>query len=225
MAIGNILAKLALQEQALVLPHSIVKRCGVVFMPDLANAMKTNPQLKVMLNAGYYDLATPFFAATYEEHHLPIDPSLTKNIEYDYYKSGHMVYVRDESLHQLHDNAAAFIRRTENRPKRLRLELRSFPAETATLRRWSFDRAWRVRVELFVADSAPVNVSHPGNFWLPPIGSGPVAEDGPFDPEPFIAPVCRTEHRRFESFALPFASTPRYTKGVSPNAFRLRRTT
>lgn len=86
-------------------------------MPDLANAMKTNPQLKVMLNAGYYDLATPFFAATYEEHHLPIDPSLTKNIEYDYYESGHMVYVRDESLHRLHDNAAAFIRGTENRRK------------------------------------------------------------------------------------------------------------
>lgn len=86
-------------------------------MPDLATAMNTNPQLKVMLNAGYYDLATPFFAATYEEHHLPIGSSLTKNIEYDYYESGHMVYARDESLHRLHDNAAAFIRSTENRPK------------------------------------------------------------------------------------------------------------
>ena len=30
-------------------------------MPDLANAMKNNPNLKVMLNAGYYDLATPYF--------------------------------------------------------------------------------------------------------------------------------------------------------------------
>ena len=39
---------------------------------DLANAMKTNPRLKVMLNGGYYDLATPFFAAQYEEKHLPI---------------------------------------------------------------------------------------------------------------------------------------------------------
>jgi carboxypeptidase C (cathepsin A) len=86
-------------------------------MPDLATAMKINPQLKVMLNAGYYDLATPFFAATYEEHHLPIGSRLTKNIEYNYYESGHMVYARDESLHQLHDNAAAFIRSTENRPK------------------------------------------------------------------------------------------------------------
>ncbi len=86
-------------------------------MPDLATAMKTNPQLKVMLNAGYYDLATPFSAATYEEHHLPIDASLAKNIEYDYYESGHMVYVRDDSLHRLHDNVAAFIRSTENQAK------------------------------------------------------------------------------------------------------------
>jgi len=80
---------------------------------DLAQAMKTNPRLKVMVNGGYYDLATPFFAAVYEEKHLPIPQSLAKNIEYDWYESGHMVYVRDESLKQLHDRVAAFITRTQ----------------------------------------------------------------------------------------------------------------
>ncbi|MEJ0008143.1 MAG: hypothetical protein WDM77_17710 [Steroidobacteraceae bacterium] len=40
-------------------------------MPDLANAMKTNPNLKVQLNSGYYDLATPFFEGMYEMSHLP----------------------------------------------------------------------------------------------------------------------------------------------------------
>ncbi len=86
-------------------------------MPDLANAMKTNPQLKVMLNAGYYDLATPFYAAVYEEHHLPIEQSLAGNIQYAFYESGHMVYVNDASLHQLHDKVAAFIRSTDNSGK------------------------------------------------------------------------------------------------------------
>ena len=81
--------------------------------PDLAEAMKTNPRLKVMVNGGYYDLATPFFAAQYEEKHLPIPQSLAKNIEYDWYESGHMVYVRDESLKQLHDRVAAFITNTD----------------------------------------------------------------------------------------------------------------
>lgn len=85
--------------------------------PDLAEAMKTNPRLKVMVNGGYYDLATPFFAAQYEDKHLPIPQSLARNIEYDWYESGHMVYVRDESLKQLHDRVAAFIRSTQSATK------------------------------------------------------------------------------------------------------------
>ena len=84
---------------------------------DLAEAMKTNPRLKVMVNGGYYDLATPFFAAQYEEKHLPIPQSLAKNIEFDWYESGHMVYVNDASLKQLHDRVAAFITRTDNEAK------------------------------------------------------------------------------------------------------------
>jgi carboxypeptidase C (cathepsin A) len=82
--------------------------------PDMAEAMKTNPRLKVMVNGGYYDLATPFFTALYEDKHLPIPQSLAKNIEYDWYESGHMVYVRDESLKQLHDRVAAFIKNTQS---------------------------------------------------------------------------------------------------------------
>jgi carboxypeptidase C (cathepsin A) len=80
---------------------------------DLARAMKTNPRLKVMVNGGYFDLATPFFTAEYEDKHLPIPQSLAKNIEYDWYESGHMVYVRDQSLKQLHDRVAAFITSSE----------------------------------------------------------------------------------------------------------------
>ncbi len=81
--------------------------------PDLAMAMKTNPKLKVMVNGGYYDLATPFFAAQYEDKHLPIEQRLAANIQYHWYESGHMVYVRTSALKQLHDNVAAFIRSTE----------------------------------------------------------------------------------------------------------------
>lgn len=83
-------------------------------MPDLAMAMKTNPNLKVMLNAGYYDLATPYFEGIYEMKHLPLPHDLMKNIEFKQYASGHMVYVMPEALQQLHDNMADFIRRTDN---------------------------------------------------------------------------------------------------------------
>lgn len=83
-------------------------------MPDLASAMKYNPDLQVMLNGGYFDLATPFYEGWYEMHHLPIPDSLQKNISYHYYQSGHMVYANTASLKQLHDNVAAFIKRTDN---------------------------------------------------------------------------------------------------------------
>lgn len=83
-------------------------------MPDLAMAMKTNPNLKVFLNGGYYDLATPYFAAEYEMNHLPIPDSLRKNISTQWYPSGHMVYAHTESLKQLHDNVAKFIQSTDN---------------------------------------------------------------------------------------------------------------
>ncbi len=83
-------------------------------MPDLAAAMKYNPNLKVMLNAGYYDLATPYFEGVYEMRHLPIPASLQKNIEYKFYESGHMVYAHEASLKALHDSVADFIQRTDN---------------------------------------------------------------------------------------------------------------
>jgi carboxypeptidase C (cathepsin A) len=86
---------------------------GLNVSADLATAMKTNPNLKVMVNGGYFDLATPFYAAFYEDKHLPISSDLAKNIQYDWYQSGHMVYVNEAALKKLHDNAAAFIRSTE----------------------------------------------------------------------------------------------------------------
>jgi carboxypeptidase C (cathepsin A) len=83
-------------------------------MPDLASAMKYDPDLKVFLAGGYFDLATPFYEGWYEMHHLPIPDSLQDHIQYHYYQSGHMVYAHQESLKALHDDAAAFIHSTDN---------------------------------------------------------------------------------------------------------------
>jgi carboxypeptidase C (cathepsin A) len=92
-------------------PYPLPQRTNV--MPDLAQAMKYNPDLKVMLNSGYFDLATPFFEGVYEMHHLPMPVGLQKNIEFKHYQSGHMVYAHQASLKELHDNVAAFILKGE----------------------------------------------------------------------------------------------------------------
>ncbi|MGH8155921.1 MAG: S10 family peptidase, partial [Rhodanobacteraceae bacterium] len=85
---------------------------GLNVMGDLAAAMKYNPDLKVMLNGGFFDLSTPFDTAIYEDAHLPIPERLEKNITYAFYPSGHMIYVHVPSLHQMHDNVAKFIAAT-----------------------------------------------------------------------------------------------------------------
>jgi carboxypeptidase C (cathepsin A) len=80
-------------------------------MPDLASAMKFNPNLKVQVNSGYFDLVTPFYEGIYEMRHLAIPATLQSNIEYRYYESGHLVYAHEASLRALHDNVASFIER------------------------------------------------------------------------------------------------------------------
>ena len=86
-------------------------------LPDLAVAMKQNPSMKVMVNGGYYDVSTPYFAGKFELRHLPVPPSLSANIEYHYYEAGHMVYLQPEVLAQLRTNVSDFIRRTSGVPK------------------------------------------------------------------------------------------------------------
>jgi len=89
-------------------------------MADLGTAMKYNPDLKVFVAGGYFDLATPYYEGWYEMHHLAIPDSLMGNMEFHYYPSGHMVYANQESLQRLHDDVAGFIRRTNNLSSRQR---------------------------------------------------------------------------------------------------------
>lgn len=94
--------------------HGEALQSSTNVMTDLATAMKKNSNLKVYLNGGYYDIATPYFAADYEMSHLPIPAKLQSNITRSWYPSGHMVYAHEESMKLLHDNVARFIGQTNN---------------------------------------------------------------------------------------------------------------
>jgi carboxypeptidase C (cathepsin A) len=86
-------------------------------MNDLAVAMKFNPNLVVQLEAGYFDLATPFFQGVFEFQHLPLPPKQQANLEMKFYQSGHMIYANEPSLRALHDNIAGLVRRTSGGTK------------------------------------------------------------------------------------------------------------
>ena len=61
--------------------------------PGLRAAMVKNPYLRVLVMEGYYDLATPYYAANYSVDHLDLGPNFRKNISFTTYEAGHMVYV------------------------------------------------------------------------------------------------------------------------------------
>jgi len=76
--------------------------------PSLRQAMTQNPNLRVFVANGYYDLATPYFATRYTINHLDLDGDLRDRVRMGYYDAGHMMYIEKKSLHKLRKDLAAF---------------------------------------------------------------------------------------------------------------------
>ena len=79
--------------------------------PRLERAMRANPHLRVHVAYGYYDGATPHFAAEDVIAHLRIPEELRANIEHRYYEAGHMMYVHEPSRVQQSRDLADFVTR------------------------------------------------------------------------------------------------------------------
>jgi carboxypeptidase C (cathepsin A) len=75
----------------------------------LRKAMAMNPQMRVLVASGYYDLATPHFAADYSLDHLGIPEALRRNLEVSYYEAGHMMYAHKPSLAKLAGELRRFV--------------------------------------------------------------------------------------------------------------------
>lgn len=78
-------------------------------MNGLRAALKNNPNMKVFVGCGYFDLATPFAAAEYCFDHLEI-PDVS--VQIDYYEGGHMFYLNPSARTKFKQDLIRFYQRT-----------------------------------------------------------------------------------------------------------------
>ncbi|HKS24572.1 MAG TPA: peptidase S10 [Thermoanaerobaculia bacterium] len=81
----------------------------------LRAAIVGNPYLKVLVMEGFYDLATPYFQAEYTMHELNLPAQFRKNISYERYWSGHMVYLEQKAFAKLHQDWDGFVEATQGK--------------------------------------------------------------------------------------------------------------
>ena len=77
--------------------------------PDLERAMITNPHLELLVNSGYFDMGTPFYATMYTMDHLGLPQALRNHVHLRFYYSGHVLYISRDSRHALEENIDRFI--------------------------------------------------------------------------------------------------------------------
>jgi len=83
----------------------------------LRQAMAQNPYLKVLIQSGYYDGATTYFGAKYTMHQVDPSGKMKDRFTFKGYRSGHMMYLRQEDLKSANEDIRAFILSTSYQGK------------------------------------------------------------------------------------------------------------
>jgi carboxypeptidase C (cathepsin A) len=76
---------------------------------DLATTMTLYPHMKVLIQQGYFDLATPHFVMEYVVNHMDLDDEQRARISIEMYEAGHMMYVHPPSLEKFGQDLSRFV--------------------------------------------------------------------------------------------------------------------
>lgn len=79
---------------------------------NLRKAMSMNPFMHVMIQSGYYDGATTYFDAKYSMWQLDPSGRLRDRLRFEGYRSGHMMYLREEDSMAANEHIRDFIRKS-----------------------------------------------------------------------------------------------------------------
>lgn len=84
---------------------------------NLRQAMAENPYLKVLNQSGYYDGATTYFNAKYTMWQIDPSGKMKDRFTFKGYRSGHMMYLRNEDLIKANEDLRTFIKNSSAKGK------------------------------------------------------------------------------------------------------------
>ncbi len=76
---------------------------------DMATALSRDPNMKVLVLNGIYDLATVFYGVEHSINHLGLKKEIKDNITMEYYEAGHMMYTHKPSMEKFKKDVSKFI--------------------------------------------------------------------------------------------------------------------
>ena len=85
---------------------------AVTTVPDMTDALSKDPNVKVLIMNGYYDLATVFYGVEHSISHIDLPKSATDRIIMTYYEAGHMMYTHLPSAKLFREDLKKFIEGT-----------------------------------------------------------------------------------------------------------------
>ncbi|MFC3880750.1 S10 family peptidase [Algoriphagus namhaensis] len=85
---------------------------SVTTLPDMTQALSKDPNVKVLIMNGYYDLATVFYGVEHSISHIDLPQSALDRIIMTYYEAGHMMYTDLPSAQLFRDDLKNFIEDT-----------------------------------------------------------------------------------------------------------------
>ena len=83
---------------------------------NLRQAMAQNPYMHLMVQSGYYDGACDYFNAKYNLWQMDPSGKLKERISWKGYRSGHMMYLRQEDLISANEDIRNFIKESLQKP-------------------------------------------------------------------------------------------------------------
>jgi carboxypeptidase C (cathepsin A) len=88
--------------------HVLERHVGAT--DDLRYAMSLNSHMRVMVNHGFFDLVTPYFAADRLLGHMKLNPEQRARLTTRHFHGGHMFYTWDASRAGFRDTVHEFVR-------------------------------------------------------------------------------------------------------------------